>query len=252
MSFILDALKKSELERQRQATPGLIGAGIPAARPRLPTWALVLGILLAVNVIVLGIFLFRHERGGSAAAVASTAPAGAAATAPTAPTADANADANAAHPAAAVPDHFSPMDSTPAYAPEIPVAQEAAPASVGATNRNAGAAHPSAAPQNLRAPPGQDALQRSRNVASDAARSDTDDVLPTIAELSLGDAQALPELHLDVHVFAATAADRFVYINNRKYREGASLAEGPLVERIRRDGVVLDYQGLRFLLPRQQ
>jgi hypothetical protein len=29
------------------------------------------------------------------------------------------------------------------------------------------------------------------------------------------------------------------------------LQEGPTVERIRRDGVVLDFQGLRFVLPRQ-
>jgi hypothetical protein len=29
------------------------------------------------------------------------------------------------------------------------------------------------------------------------------------------------------------------------------LQEGPTVERIRRDGVVLSHQGLRFILPRQ-
>jgi hypothetical protein len=42
-----------------------------------------------------------------------------------------------------------------------------------------------------------------------------------------------------------------VYINMRKYHEGSVLQEGPTVERIRRDGVVLNYQGLRFILPRQ-
>jgi hypothetical protein len=61
----------------------------------------------------------------------------------------------------------------------------------------------------------------------------------------------LPELHLDVHVYATKAGDRFVYINMRKYHEGSSLPEGPVVEHIRRDGVVLNYQGLRFILPRQ-
>ena len=54
-----------------------------------------------------------------------------------------------------------------------------------------------------------------------------------------------------MHVYATKASDRFVYINMRKYREGATLQEGPTVERIRRDGVILNYQGLRFLLPRQ-
>jgi general secretion pathway protein B len=55
-----------------------------------------------------------------------------------------------------------------------------------------------------------------------------------------------------VHVFATKPADRFVYINMRKYREGAALADGLTLERIRRDGVVLNYHGLRFVLPRQQ
>ena len=77
------------------------------------------------------------------------------------------------------------------------------------------------------------------------------EVLPTISELDLTGANALPEMHLDVHVYATKAAERFVYINMRKYREGATLAEGPVLERIRRDGVVLDYHGLRFVLPRQ-
>jgi general secretion pathway protein B len=244
MSFILDALKKSELERQRQALPGLIDAGMSAVRPRLPVWALVLGILLGINVIVLGVFLFRHERTGSAAPAASTAAAGVA----TAPI----EAANSVHPAPAGPAPFSPMDSTPIYAPEIPIAEDGASASGGSTNRSAGRSHPAGAPQSPRAAPGGDALRRGRDAAADAAGSDSDEVLPTITELNLGDSQALPELHLDVHVFAVNAADRFVYINNRKYREGASLTEGPLVERIRRDGVVLDYQGLRFLLPRQQ
>jgi general secretion pathway protein B len=78
-----------------------------------------------------------------------------------------------------------------------------------------------------------------------------DELLPTINEVTLTGAQALPELHLDVHVFATRPAERFVYVNMRKYHEGATLQEGPTIERIRRDGVILSYQGLRFLLPRQ-
>jgi general secretion pathway protein B len=77
-------------------------------------------------------------------------------------------------------------------------------------------------------------------------------VLPSISEINLAGDQALPDLHLDVHVYATKPTERFVYINMRKYREGATLAEGPRVERIRRDGVVLSYRGLRFVLPRQQ
>ena len=77
-------------------------------------------------------------------------------------------------------------------------------------------------------------------------------MLPTISEINLPGSQALPDLHLDVHVYATKPAERFVYINMRKYHEGQPLAEGPVLERIRRDGVVLNYHGLRFVLPRQQ
>jgi general secretion pathway protein B len=52
-------------------------------------------------------------------------------------------------------------------------------------------------------------------------------------------------------VYATRSAARFVFINMRKYHEGATMQEGPTIERIRRDGVILNYKGLRFLLPRQ-
>ncbi len=76
--------------------------------------------------------------------------------------------------------------------------------------------------------------------------------MPRISEINLSGQQTLPDLHLDVHVYATKPAERFVYINMHKYREGATLAEGPTLERIRRDGVVLNFHGLRFVLPRQQ
>ncbi|HEX4152846.1 MAG TPA: hypothetical protein VHY75_11635, partial [Steroidobacteraceae bacterium] len=57
MSFILDALKKSEIERQRQSVPGLMDTGPLQRRARLPGWAIALIALLAVNLAVLVIVL---------------------------------------------------------------------------------------------------------------------------------------------------------------------------------------------------
>ena len=77
MSFILDALKKSELERQRQSIPGLMDSGSAQSSRRFPVWALALGGLLGVNLIVLLVVLTRsgspaarlmHARGAPAAA----------------------------------------------------------------------------------------------------------------------------------------------------------------------------------------
>lgn len=225
MSFILDALKKSETERQRQSVPGLIDARPSPRRSRLPIWALALGVLLGINLLVLTYVLTRNDvTTVKAARAADAVPLPKAAAAPT------------------VPEHFSPLDTAPVYAPEIPVT----------------AANSTAAPESppMRTGPTGGAAVRSVHrpdpVLSDAdANKEAQEVLPSISEISLGGAQALPELHLDVHVYATNPAERFVYINMRKYHEGGALQEGPTVERIRRDGVVLNYQGLRFILPRQ-
>lgn len=245
MSFILDALKKSEIERQRQTEPGLMDAGIRQRRGRLPAWALLLGLLLAINIVVLLIMLMRN---------------GALATRPVPAVPAARADALPAA-ATAGAAHFSPLDAPPVYAPEIPVAAAtAAPAADGsaATARapapsvaplRASAAHASA--RALRQPDPVLTDEKADGGAAVSAAEDNGELLPSISEINLTGAQALPELHLDVHVYATKPSDRFVYINMRKYREGAVLPEGPKVELIRRDGVVLNFQGLRFLLPRQ-
>ena len=41
-----------------------------------------------------------------------------------------------------------------------------------------------------------------------------------------------------------------MFINGRRYTQGAHIAEGPMVEEITDDGAVLSYRGRRFLLPR--
>jgi general secretion pathway protein B len=74
--------------------------------------------------------------------------------------------------------------------------------------------------------------------------------LPTIYQLQASGELLLPELHVDIHVFSEVAKDRFVFINMTKLKEGSQLAEGPLVEEITSDGVVLSHDGTRFLLPR--
>ena len=61
MSFILDALKKSELERQRQSVPGLMDASLAPRSKALPIWAIALGVLLGINLLVLTFVLTRKS-----------------------------------------------------------------------------------------------------------------------------------------------------------------------------------------------
>jgi general secretion pathway protein B len=263
MSFILDALKKSEIERQRQSVPGLMDTRPAPRRARFPIWAIALTALLAVNLAVLIVVLARGGLAGlsgrpaqdtriAPSAAASAPSAAPLSTAPAPPEAAARS-LGTAPPASSAPPaadsnppehHFSPMDSAaPVYAPEI-----------AADSMPAGGAMSAVPAQSSRASPANSAAASGRErdplLTSGDGKSDQE-VLPTIGELDLTGANALPDMHLDVHVYATKPAERFVYINMRKYREGATLAEGPVLERIRRDGVVLDYHGLRFVLPRQ-
>jgi general secretion pathway protein B len=240
MSFILDALKKSELERQRQAIPGLVEAGIARPRQRLPGWAIAVCVLLAINLAVLLAVLARGWMN-----TGLTAP-------PAAAAIEAQGPHGSAAGAAGDPP-WSPLDgaatdAAPVYAPEVPVtaaAPMAEPPPIAATSPVARQplAPGTSSTHSVRR---HDPLLNDRNY-----QPDEEENLPSVSELNLTGAQALPELHLDVHVYATNSTERFVFINMRKYHEGATLQEGPTIERIRRDGVILNYQGLRFLLPRQ-
>jgi general secretion pathway protein B len=262
MSFILDALKKSEIERQRQTVPGLLDPGTAAPGARFPLWAIGLGALLGVNLVVLCLFLLRGGSSGAnpprgAAPLRGSIAAARAAAAQPAPIAAEVAPLAAEAAPAGLPapppptagggaggaDHFSPMDGASTYAPEIPL-----------TPADADVDEAAAAPSNRAPARRSEPTLRAAGAGSAASRpaEPPDEVLPSISELNLTGVDALPDLHLDVHVYATNPADRFVYINMRKYREGSQLQEGPILEHIRRDGVVLNSQGIRFLLPRDR
>ncbi len=58
----------------------------------------------------------------------------------------------------------------------------------------------------------------------------------------------LGPLQLDITVFSAQPGQRFVIINDRRYRQGDWLRPGLLLQQISADGAILDYQGRRFRL----
>jgi general secretion pathway protein B len=212
MSFILDALKKSEAERQRKSVPGF--ADIPDARSeqRSQRWWWIIGGLLTVNAaVLLGVFFMPDANDATEAApvqhaalsrppVSESLPA----TATSKPFAEIVAEAKKNRPPQDVPTTTEPQrrDSTPAAAP--------------ATSR----------------------VTMSEQLA-------------TINEVRAEGSLQLPELHLDIHVYSEKPAERFVFINMAKYKEGDTLSEGPAIREIRTDGVVLEQSGTRFLMPRQ-
>ena len=218
MSFILDALKKSESDRQRQATPALFEVKVAAPRRKFPLWGIALGALLGINLLGLLWVLLRDPATATAPPVAGVAPA--ASTAPpaiaSAPVAPVPADAGVVAPSHAPPLREEPLLS--GQEPVVPPDYNASDYTPAVTPAEAGAA----------------AARRAGSVPS------RDEVM--------AQGLALPDLRLDLHVYAIAPADRFVFINMRKLREGESLPEGVRVDEITKTGALLSYRGTQFSL----
>ncbi|NND65599.1 MAG: general secretion pathway protein GspB [Gammaproteobacteria bacterium] len=60
----------------------------------------------------------------------------------------------------------------------------------------------------------------------------------------------LPDLKIELHLYADDRARRFAFINKQKYREGESIEQGLVVESITPQGVIINQNGRRFALTR--
>src|ERR1700759_4229048 len=72
MSIILDALKKSESDQQRQTGPALFEVKVAPPKARLPVWAIAIGVLLIVNMFIVGYLLLRRSSHGEETNAANT------------------------------------------------------------------------------------------------------------------------------------------------------------------------------------
>lgn len=214
MSFILDALKKSENERQLNAPPEFATVPADPDAPGAPRWLWVLGGLLLINLFVVVALLTRDAPVPVTPAPADTAPV---------------RDTETAAPAVTT----SPARGGDAFADRLEEARRNRPERVAQ-----GATVASAAPD------------RNEPAVRDASDAASRALLPSLDELRLSGDVDLPEMHLDIHVWSENASERFVFINMDKYRERDTMSAGPAVAEITPDGVVLEYRGRRFMLPR--
>jgi general secretion pathway protein B len=248
MSFILDALKKSESDRQRQSGPALFEVRVAPPRTRLPPWAIAVALLLLLNLGVVMWMLLRHQAHGGSPGATPTA---------------AGAHTAGAAAGAAAQDAPASTPALAARAPAVPVvATGAAAGSVASPEASTGASSPPPAPVPSAAPtaaPGAvapnaedyaPAEEPSAPTLGSHVRRGTASGVPLYQDLSTTPGAQLPQLRLDLHVFAAHPEDRFVMINMHRLREGDTLPEGVRVDSITPEGAVLSFNGSKFLLPR--
>lgn len=213
MSYILDALKKADAERARdasavpdlhaQADAAVHGMRAPASRwPLLGAAALLIGLVL----------WWAWPWFGSAA----SEPAPAVAAAPAARTEPAPAPA---------------VQPTP---PPVAVrAVPAAPAAIAAPIATAPAAKPS---PRVAAP------------APATASAATPSRVPLLAELPPELRSQMPALTVGGSVYSPNAASRIVILNGQVFREGDKPLDGLVVERIGLKSTLLAFRGTRFEL----
>ena len=234
MSFILDALRKSDAERQRAVAPGLSDVRYAARRSRRNIWLPILVAVLAVNVVFMGVQWFGRAGVRPAPEVAASGPAA--------------AGQPVAAPAPAVEPEPEPATDIRPLAREAEVGEPLLEPALDGELANLPVAQEEGAEQAASAPtPGASPAAPPPKPSAILAG----DELPTAEQLIGSGALNIPILNLDLHVYSEKVAKRFVVINTRKYKEGGQLTEGPTVESITRDGVILASQGRQFTLSRR-
>ncbi len=283
MSFILDALKKSETDRQRQTGPALFEVKVAPPKAGFPVWAIAIVVLLVINMVIVGWLLLRHQSKTEDATAANApraasqpAPAAAAVTAPAQPT-------NTAPPPA--PSYSPPPQR---QADSLPPAQESA-ATRGPSNTQYSQAEETAlvagrvisgrdqseptladtgnrgsANRTAAGPAAAENGATANNPDDDAPAQDpgspifkghvtrgTASGLMLYQDLAVTNGANLPELRLDMHVYDPKPQARFALINMQKVTEGQVIKGEVKIEAITPDGVVMSHNGTRFLLPRE-
>jgi len=220
VSFILDALRKSESERQLDAVPQVMRVPLAVESHRLPLWAGMVMVMLSAGLIAVGAVWWTDRQ-----TPATGEPAAEIARVPVEQDQDAAAGAHA-------------DTGTPSVAPTLDV--PTGPGREPATER----VTPESGVEDA-APAASSAATNAAAVAT--LESESYLGLPSVVDL-IAEGIAVPRLELQLLVNSSDAASRFVLINGNRYLTGDRLSEGPEVMSINADGAVLRYAERDFLL----
>ena len=233
MSYILDALKKAAEQRGANGTV-LLRPSMPlprGGRLRLP-WILV-GALLLLNLAGVVYLMLPGPQGQTAL--------------PPVPPAKVALIQPIEAPPPPAPTQVIPAEPPAAPAPRTP-ARVAAPVPAPAAPAKPAVDKPAAVPPaTVEKAVGNKAIVRITPEPSPAVRPAPPESRPTPAATpARADSQ---RFKLEVLSFSDVPAQRLVFINGRRYREGDTIEGGGVkVEAIREDSVLLNEDGQRFTL----
>ncbi len=240
MSFILEAIKKSEERRQKEDPIGsrkrILNLGESSQR-RWPFWLL---LALLPAALLAGWWLGRSPQPSLQAATKQTTP-----IRQTTETQMAIRSAVQTKENQAVPDIFSRQTGlTEATAGK----DKTTPAKVEKTQKKTVSQGSLSAPP-MQAPVPRQPLERatiSQQPAVPAAQKPKGLEPPTYEELPWTIQERLPRLNISLHFFSTTPTRRIVRINGRLLHEGESISEDLSIHEITDTATILRYQGQLF------
>jgi general secretion pathway protein B len=231
MSYILEALKKAQAERQLGNAP-TIHAPQPVQAPQPGVAAsrrpLFIGLGAGVLVAALGALLVWKR---APAPVSATAPASTAAFKPAAPSTAAAAASNTLEVSAPPAPEPSPLPppARPAHVAEAPA--RPAPSAAGRAGPPATLAAP--APRMAAAP-------------SPAPAPAPEDSLPYLHQLPDAVQRELPRVSFGGYMYSANPADRLLLVDKALRHEGEEVAPGLVLEKLLPKAAVMNYRGTRY------
>ena len=219
MSYILDALRKSDAQRRRGATPPLLAPlaeSVAPVRSRTLSYGLLAAALVAAGVVIGSLRPWQTEPPPAATAAAP----------------------------GKLPES-PPRLTAPVPAPP-PAAQIAAPPAPAAPKRQGLPVAKSVTKARAPQPPRQVIAAVPKDVAKPAADAPREQKVPTFSELPVPIQQEIPSLSISAHAYSPVPRERLVGINDRVLREGAEAAPGLVLEQITPEGMIMSYKGYRF------
>ena len=235
MSYILDALRRADAERERGEVPGLQSQQQHAslddeeAAPARSRWMLVAIVALVVALVAaIGWNFVGGEPPRAAPTVVAVAPA---------PVAAAPLPSPVIAPA-------PPVAASPAPAMLPPVAATARPADPQPAVRRSPANTPPTPPAAKTATPTPAAAEKPSTAATRTAPPETR--IYARAELPADVQRDLPQVAIGGASYSNDAASRMVIINGQVFHEGDKIAAGLVLEKIKLKAAVLAYKGWRY------